>query len=487
MRASPAAAQVKRKSTSGAAAPPALDSSMSGSFHAGSPAQSAQSEAGSPASLVRKGTASGTMGSPRGVHGSMRVGRVGKRGGEEEDPFVAALAASRLASSVKRKDSTKDSSLESSMRRDSNPNPLSGPSNLNSSKRLSNPQRRQSDAMQRSGSIVLGKDEVFGASASIGDAALARELEGSSSGDDLEIDEEEEAKLAEKRAEMMAKVLRAEGARKRRRELIRSGQITEDEAELARATRIAALLGQGEHDQGEAGSSPQQEDLLNKTMRTGKMNEEALAQAQLDGSEVQNEADAIGLELAEQALEVVEEQILEETKELRDKQGDVDLAMNITAKRTVNRFLMVAGFIGFAALGCSLLGMLAADDDAVVSTRTDRNIEKQIGGYLTWGFFVDSCVCMPVRNDRSRLGLANGRTIEAIDVEVWVCANGRRIERVRSVVNGTGLISGFPARALCANDFGLGCSLTTNRDETVELSCPANTTAVVPKAVLDLW
>eukprot|EP00672_Neobodo_designis_P019620 CAMPEP_0174843636 /NCGR_PEP_ID=MMETSP1114-20130205/10642_1 /TAXON_ID=312471 /ORGANISM="Neobodo designis, Strain CCAP 1951/1" /LENGTH=1331 /DNA_ID=CAMNT_0016077861 /DNA_START=318 /DNA_END=4313 /DNA_ORIENTATION=+ len=486
---------------SGRGRPPAMDATFGGSTSgafAGSPSAAMQASTGSPVdlngSLRRQNTmaSSGGSASPRTVHGSMRVGRT-KRS-DEEDPFQVALAASRKALEDDQAKSQRRESLKQQRRRSSDEQ--LGQSQRRESTHGGAPDlnRRASAApslaiRRKSSAVGVGDDNGFGASASLTDAQLQRELQHSSDESDdpgVEVDAEEEARLAEKRAELMAKVLKAEAARKRRRELIRSGKLTEEDAELARNTRIAAVLGRdGEGDL----TSPQEGDdnPLNMTMRTGKFDAAGIAQAQLDGSEIVDENDAVDLELAEQALEVVEEQILDETKEMRDKQGDVDLAMNITAKRTVNRFLMAGGFIGFAALGCSLLGMLAANDDAKLSTAADTSIQHQIGGYLTWGFFTDNCVCMPVRNDRARLGLSDTEGLDVIDVEVWVCANGARVERVRSVVNGTGTTTGTPVRGICANRFGLGCSVLTTRDEKVELQCPSNTTAVVPGPVLALW
>ena len=170
---------------------------------------------------------------------------------------------------------------------------------------------------------------------------------------------------------------------------------------------------------------------------------------------------------------------------------DADIRINRIVQKTFNMWLMLAGFLGFVALGFSFMGLLEKTEAVVEEPVHAANgvwggigtsvpnmpstLNAELVGYGSWANFTESCCCVPYAipihsqegggtNSLAALMAYAGGTANAANatsaansrearpsgadgakehysnaiakVEKWVCANGRVKERVRAARSG---------------------------------------------------
>lgn len=147
-------------------------------------------------------------------------------------------------------------------------------------------------------------------------------------------------------------------------------------------------------------------------------------------------------------------------------QRAVDFKINQDTIRVLQGFFAVTGILGFVAFGMCFLDTVSRDtssDRFIGAAATSLTAEVQLAGYASWDAMVDGCCCVPFANLKAKL------PSYVLDVEKWMCSNGRIREKMRRrlVYNSTSsrLVtqSGYSIRGLCGTTFSAGCTvLVTN-------------------------
>ncbi|KEG09399.1 hypothetical protein DQ04_05281010 [Trypanosoma grayi] len=152
------------------------------------------------------------------------------------------------------------------------------------------------------------------------------------------------------------------------------------------------------------------------------------------------------------------------SERLRTLQQAVDHRIAITIKKYMQMFFVGLSFFTVVALVMCLCGMLHTESfDFVDGVRHESTVEHELLGFGSWEEFTSHCCCLSVLN------LTATFPYYVLDVEDWLCDNGRVKERVRRDAYQSVVVSGYAVRDKCGMEFRNGCTLTVDDSNHVEL------------------
>lgn len=168
----------------------------------------------------------------------------------------------------------------------------------------------------------------------------------------------------------------------------------------------------------------------------------------------QDEMEAAAAEAAEEAEQEVKEDLhgriaLQRKLETDDKlmhwgkqatmedpeiRATVDRKVDEATVKTMSRFFLYIGACSFIALGCCLVGLCYGNQDLVLFTPTQDGLSQsesvmfEFLDWQDWNSFSSHCCCMERPGDKNRTA---AHMTEGDVVELWLCDNGMRKERLR--------------------------------------------------------
>ncbi|EKF26487.1 hypothetical protein MOQ_009811 [Trypanosoma cruzi marinkellei] len=149
---------------------------------------------------------------------------------------------------------------------------------------------------------------------------------------------------------------------------------------------------------------------------------------------------------------------------LRALQQAVDFRIAVTIKKYMQWFFLALSVCTTVALVLCLSGMLyGKKEDFVDGVWRDNSVERELMGYGSWENFTAHCCCLSIVN------LTATYPYYLLDVENWLCEDGRVKQRVRRDAYESTVVSGYKVRGLCGMTFRKGCHPTVTPENRVEL------------------
>ncbi|ESS67976.1 hypothetical protein TCDM_03289 [Trypanosoma cruzi Dm28c] len=149
---------------------------------------------------------------------------------------------------------------------------------------------------------------------------------------------------------------------------------------------------------------------------------------------------------------------------LRALQQAVDFRIAVTIKKYMQWFFLALSVCTTVALVLCLSGMLyGMKEDFVDGVWRDNSVEREMMGYSSWENFTVHCCCLSIVN------LTATYPYYLLDVENWLCEDGRVKQRVRRDAYESTIVSGYRVRDLCGMTFRKGCNPTVTSENRVEL------------------
>ncbi|RNC37478.1 hypothetical protein TcCL_NonESM13352, partial [Trypanosoma cruzi] len=149
---------------------------------------------------------------------------------------------------------------------------------------------------------------------------------------------------------------------------------------------------------------------------------------------------------------------------LRALQQAVDFRIAVTIKKYMQWFFLALSVCTTVALVLCLSGMLyGMKEDFVDGVWRDNSVEREMMGYSSWENFTVHCCCLSIVN------LTATYPYYLLDVENWLCEDGRVKQRVRRDAYESTVVSGYRVRDLCGMTFRKGCNPTVTSENRVEL------------------
>lgn len=149
--------------------------------------------------------------------------------------------------------------------------------------------------------------------------------------------------------------------------------------------------------------------------------------------------------------------------QLRSLQKAVDFSIASTIKKYMQVFFILLSVFTTAAIVLCLRGMLENPTEHFVDgVPRSNSVDHQLMGHDSWESFTKHCCCV------SMVNLTASYPYYVLDIEDWMCSDGRVKQRVRRDAYENQVISGYNVRGLCGMTFNNGCrpNITAN---TVEL------------------
>ncbi|RNF18203.1 uncharacterized protein Tco025E_04588 [Trypanosoma conorhini] len=154
----------------------------------------------------------------------------------------------------------------------------------------------------------------------------------------------------------------------------------------------------------------------------------------------------------------------EQRTRLRALQQAVDFRIADTIKKYMQWFFLALSVCTTVALVLCLCGMLQGrKPDFVDGLWRDNSVERELMGHDSWESFTEHCCCL------SRENLTATYPYYLLDVENWLCDDGRVKQRVRRDAYESTVVSGYSLRDLCGMTFYKGCHPFVTPDGRVEL------------------
>ncbi|RNF03292.1 hypothetical protein TraAM80_05855 [Trypanosoma rangeli] len=154
----------------------------------------------------------------------------------------------------------------------------------------------------------------------------------------------------------------------------------------------------------------------------------------------------------------------EQRSRLRALQQAVDFRIAGTIKKYMQWFFLALSVCTTVALVFCLCGMLQGKkSDFVDGVWRSNSVEHELMGYDSWETFTQHCCCL------SKVNLTATFPYYLLDVENWLCDDGRVKQRVRRDAYESTVVSGYSVRELCGMTFHEGCYPFVTPDNRVKL------------------
>ncbi|ESL05917.1 hypothetical protein TRSC58_06418 [Trypanosoma rangeli SC58] len=154
----------------------------------------------------------------------------------------------------------------------------------------------------------------------------------------------------------------------------------------------------------------------------------------------------------------------EQRTRLRALQQAVDFRIACIIKKYMRWFFLALSVCTTVALVFCLCGMLqGTKSDFVDGVWRHNSVEQELMGYNSWEAFTQHCCCL------SKVNLTATFPYYLLDVENWLCEDGRVKQRVRRDAYESTVVSGYSVRELCGMTFHNSCYPFVTSENRVEL------------------
>ena len=128
----------------------------------------------------------------------------------------------------------------------------------------------------------------------------------------------------------------------------------------------------------------------------------------------------------------------EQSRQVKVEQRSVDFQINNLAEGMLKVYFIISGLLSCVALAFCALGVMhyytrGKQFEEVTPPGEIVNLDDELLGYDLWQNFSSECCCMHYPNVSV---ISTGEYDEWVDVEKWVCSNGKMKERQRRVIRG---------------------------------------------------